>query len=98
MFMQDVRLQRVSEENTPDDPPSGRWTGMMRVRPQGRQWLEQALDELENRNEFDHLTLSDLLNHLTRQGRNITVHYINGHWLDVNSVNDIDRAGDFTSD
>ena len=98
MFMQDVRLQRVSEEHSPQDPPCGRWTGMMRVRSQGRQWLEQALDELGALPGYDKLTLPDLLNHLTRSGRPVTVHYINGHWLDVNSVNDIDRAGDFTSD
>ena len=98
MFMQDVRLQRVCEEQLPDDPPSGRWTGMMRVRSRGRLWLEQALDELEARPGYDKLTLPDLLNHLTRSDRPVTVHYINGHWLDVNSVNDIDRAGDFTSD
>ena len=98
MFMQDVRLQRVYEEKLPDDPPSGRWTGMMRIRSRGRLWLEQALDELEALPAFDKLTLPDLLNHLTRSGRPVTVHYINGHWLDVNSVNDIDRAGDFTSD
>ena len=98
MFMQDVRLQWVSEEKIPEDPPSGRWTGMMRVRTRGRIWLEEALDELENLPDFDQLTLPNLLNHLIRQGRTVTVHYINGHWLDVNSVNDIDRAGDFTSD
>ena len=98
MFMQDVKLQRVREEKLPDDPPSGRWTGMMRIRSQGRLWLEQALDELEAQPGFDKLTLPDLLNHLTRSDRPVTVHYINGHWLDVNSVNDIDRAGDFTSD
>lgn len=98
MFMQDVRLQQVREEKLPDDPPSGRWTGMMRIRSRGRLWLEQALDELETLPGFDKLTLPDLLNHLTRSSRPVTVHYINGHWLDVNSVNDIDRAGDFTSD
>ena len=98
MFMQDVRLQQVREEKLPDHPPSGRWTGMMRTRSRGRLWLEQALDELEARDGFDKLTLPDLLNHLTRSSRPVTVHYINGHWLDVNSVNDIDRAGDFTSD
>ena len=99
MFMQKVKLQRISEQIIPEaDSPSGRWTGMMRVRAEGRKWLEQALDSLENQPGFEQLTLPDLLNHLTRQGRTITVHYINGHWLDVNSVNDIDRAGDFTTD
>lgn len=99
MFMQEVGLERITEgKPAGPDKPSGRWTGMMRVRAQGRQWLEQALDALENKAEFDRMTLPDLLNHLIGQGRTITVHYINGHWLDVNSVNDIDRAVDFTSD
>jgi phosphoenolpyruvate phosphomutase len=26
----------------------------------------------------------------------VRVLYINGHWLDVNSLEDLDRAGDFT--
>ena len=98
IFMQDVRLERVSEEKTPANPPSGRWAGMIRVRAQGRLWLEQALDELQADADFAQLTLPDLLNHLSASARPVTVHYISGHWLDVNSVNDIDRAGDFTTD
>ena len=99
MFMQEVSLVHVTEgKPAGPDKPSGRWTGMMRVRTQGRQWLEQALDALGDQDGFDRLSMPDLLNYLVSQGRTITVHYINGHWLDVNSVNDIDRAGDFTSD
>ncbi len=99
MFMQDVCLDHISV-GIPSGPdrPSGRWTGMLRVRAQGRIWLEEALETLEKQADFNRLTLPDLLNYLARQGKTITVHYINGHWLDVNSVNDIDRAGDFTSD
>ena len=99
MFMQEVGLEHIKEgKPVGPDKPSGRWTGMMRVRAQGRQWLEQALDTLGGQDGFDRFSMPDLLNHLVRQGRRVTVHYINGHWLDVNSVNDIDRAVDFTSD
>lgn len=99
LFMQEVKLQRISEERaTGAARPSGRWTGMIRVKGGGRKWLEEALDTLAQQDDFAKLNLPDLLNHIARQGKPIKAHYINGHWLDVNSVNDIDRASDFTAD
>ena len=93
LFMQEVKLQRISEERaTGAARPSGRWTGMMRVKGDGRKWLEEALETLAQRDDFARLNLPDLLNHIARQGKPIKAHYINGHWLDVNSVNDIDRG------
>jgi phosphoenolpyruvate phosphomutase len=96
-FMQDVTLTQVSSANNENNKkPSGYWIGMMRVRKQGREWIDAALDELKTESNFNELTLPDLLNHLINQGKPINVHYIDGHWLDVNSLDDIDRAGDFT--
>jgi phosphoenolpyruvate phosphomutase len=96
-FMQNVTLTQVSSlASESNKKPSGYWIGMMRVRKQGRKWLEVALEELKSESNFNDLTLPDLLNHLIQQGKPIHVHYIDGHWLDVNSLDDIDRAGDFT--
>lgn len=93
---QDVHLLRISNEaRLGSKDPSGRWIGMLRVRSQGRQWLAQALDELKTRSDFKDLNIPDLLNHLITQGKSIKVLYIHGHWLDVNSLDDLDRAGDF---
>jgi phosphoenolpyruvate phosphomutase len=39
--------------------------------------------------------MPDLLNHLVIGGHPIKVLYINGHWLDVNNMEDLTRAGDF---
>jgi phosphoenolpyruvate phosphomutase len=69
---------------------------MMRVRKQGREWIDAAFDELKSSPDFNELTLPDLLNHLIKQGKPVNVHYIDGHWLDVNSLDDIDRANNFT--
>ena len=96
-FMQNVKLTKLSSaSDVNSNKPSGYWIGMMRVRKQGRTWIEEALEEMKVRQDFNSLTLPDLLNHLIEQGKPIHVHYIDGHWLDVNSLNDIDRAGDFT--
>ena len=94
-FMQDVMLEKLGE-NKGKRKPSGYWIGMLRIREKGRKWLEKALKELGNRDDFNTLTIPDLLNHLIEKGKPVNVHYIDGHWLDVNSLDDIDRAGDFT--
>ncbi|HIF50345.1 MAG TPA: phosphoenolpyruvate mutase [Thiotrichaceae bacterium] len=97
-FMQDVTLTQVSSSvNESNKKPSGYWIGMMRVRKQGREWIESTLDELKSESNFNELTLPDLLNHLIQQGKPVNVHYIDGHWLDVNSLDDINRAGNFTN-
>lgn len=96
-FMQNIILKELSSViKTGNKKPSGQWIGMMRVRKEGRNWIEEAIHELKPSPNFKKLTLSDLLNYIIEQGKIINVHYINGHWLDVNSIDDIDRAGDFT--
>jgi phosphoenolpyruvate phosphomutase len=97
LFGETARLLRISEFRA--DPargtPDGRWIGMIRARRDGCRWIAEALESLRARADFDKLTVPDLLNHLIEDGRTISVHYIHGHWLDVNSLEDIDRAGDF---
>ncbi len=96
-FMQNVLLESLSISSaSTKKKPSGYWIGMMRVRKRGKKWIDKALKELNKRDDFDSLTLPDLLNYLIEKGKPINIHYIDGHWLDVNSLDDIDRAGDFT--
>jgi phosphoenolpyruvate phosphomutase len=98
LFRDPVQLLRIEESTptAPGPPPSGRWIGMLRARGRGREWIMRALEELRAGDEFANRTIPDLLNHLVRAGRAIQVHYIHGHWLDVNQLEDLDRAGDFT--
>jgi phosphoenolpyruvate phosphomutase len=96
LFKPEVFIKHVSEQkNNKLGEPNGRWIGMLKVNSTGREWIEQALTELQGSENFNSLTMPDLLNHLVQQGKEIHVHYINGHWLDVNSLDDIDRASDF---
>ncbi len=98
MFMRPVALQRVESGQVPDQGrPAGRWVGMMKVSGGGRAQLEEALTALEQQDDFDQLAMPDLLNCLVRQGRVVTVLYVTGHWLDVNSIDDLSLAGDFTA-
>lgn len=97
MFSQDIDLLHISGSKAVDfGKPSGRWIGMLRVQGKGLEWLSNALTELHKQDDFSKLTIPDLLNHLVKNGHPVKVHYIHGHWLDVNTIEDIDRAGDFT--
>lgn len=96
LFRDEVHLLHMSEQaNERYAKPSGRWIGMLHVRGEGVELLRQALKELQKRADFNQLGLPDLLNYLVDNGERVFVHYINGHWLDVNTLDDIDRAGDF---
>ncbi len=98
LFKQEVKLTKISEKGQLDSGnPSGRWIGMMRFRKKGRKWLERALRDLRKQENFNTLTVPDLLNHLIKKGHTINVHYINGHWLDINELSDIEKAGNFIS-
>jgi len=59
--------------------------------------VSQALDELKKRPDFNTMGMPELCNYLVEQGKPIKVLYIHGHWLNVNSIDDIDRAGNFTN-
>lgn len=97
LFQEDVDLLQVTERYDPAmGKPSGRWIGMLRVRGTGRDWLIEALDRLQDRASFDRLGMPDLLNSLVSAGRPVKVLYIHGHWLDVNRMEDLGRASDFT--
>lgn len=98
LFGQDVNLLRIS--NAPETEfgyPCGRWIGMLRLRSEGKIWLRAALDALKTRPDFNTMGMPELCNYLVEQGKPIKVVYIHGHWLNVNSLDDIDRAGNFTS-
>lgn len=97
LFREEVYLKHMSAQADPRyGKPSGRWIGMLRARGEGVDWLRQGLSSLRARSDFERLGLPELLNFLVENGRLVRVHYIHGHWLDVNTLEDIGRAGDFT--
>lgn len=96
MYQQKVNLCRVtSGASSQDRPPDGRWIGMMRVRGEGGGQLRAALHELKQRHDFNELGVPDLLNQLVENGHAPQVQYVNGHWMDINNLADLERAGSF---
>ena len=98
LWGQDVLLQQVRQSsNESGNSAHGRWIGMLRTRAGGREWINDGLASLSKQENFEQLSMRDLLNHIIEQGHPVRVIYIHGHWLDVNSLADLERAGAFTA-
>ena len=99
MFGPEVELVRAfpSADEIPDVELHGQWIGVMRLKGEGQHWVHGSVERLRQRDDFDELTMTDLLNDLVDHEHPVKVMYISGHWLDVNLIEDIERATEFTS-
>jgi phosphoenolpyruvate phosphomutase len=96
MYQQKVTLQSVTADSESQTrQPDGRWIGMMRVAGQGGEYLRSAMASLKQRVDFAELGIPDLLNQLVEDGHAPQVQYVNGHWMDINNLGDLERAGTF---
>ncbi|MBT8047026.1 MAG: phosphoenolpyruvate mutase [Xanthomonadales bacterium] len=96
MYQQKVTLAQVSSaRDWGGRKPDGRWIGMLRASGAGKAQLLDSLDQLRAEDGFAGLAVPDLLNRLVRNGHKPQVQYISGHWMDINNLNDLQRAGDF---
>ena len=96
MYQQKVKLVKVtSDSKSQGRQPDGRWIGMMRVAGQGCDYLRVAMETMKQSQDFNSLGVPDLLNQLVEDGHPPQVQYVNGHWMDINNLSDLERAGTF---
>jgi phosphoenolpyruvate phosphomutase len=96
MYQQKVNLNQISDlDNWRVRKADGRWIGMLRVRGEGRAHLVEALEQLRDEGQFEDCTVPELINRLVENGHAPQVQYISGHWMDINNLEDLQRAGDF---
>ena len=96
MFQQKVSLDQVASETEIEGRlADGRWIGMMRVTGKGADHLRWAMAKLNKRVDFNELGVPDLLNQMVKDGYAPQVQYVNGHWMDINNLGDLERAGSF---
>jgi len=73
----------------------GEWMGLLRTSARGSELLRQALARRMEQGMLRHATIPDLLNELVAGGHEVRVLYTTGHWLDVDTVEDLAAAGAF---
>lgn len=72
---------------------NGEFIGLWKVSGEGARIVKKALEHLAKRENFNQLMLADLFNYISLS-HPIAVKYINGSWIDIDTILDLQKAGD----
>jgi phosphoenolpyruvate phosphomutase len=93
-FYSHVTLEEIGEDIAPDET-HGEWMGLLKVSKEAVPRLREAVAEICAGPDGRTATVPSLLRVLLDQGEKVRVLYSTGHWLDVDSLDDIVAAGSF---
>ena len=84
-----VTLEAIGSDAAGADGAHGEFIGLVKLSEDGAALVRGALDALTKDGILDRADLPDVLAHIVRQGVAIDVHYVTGHWLDVDDAFDL---------
>jgi len=93
-FYQQVYLNSCRED-LPASERHGEWMGFLRVRAPALPAVRALVAELVADPAKRQAKLHDLLSELVHRGHRVRIVYTTGHWLDVDSLDDVVAAGSF---
>ena len=82
-------------EDLREDEIHGEWMGVARFSKEIIPELSKILAGLESRDDFNKLKFHHLFQHLTDLNIKVRVIYTTGHWLDIDSLDDVVEASNF---
>ncbi len=85
---------RVANESEAD-ANTGEWIGLARLTPAGTARVRAEIEEMRNDGSVAGADMLALFARLAAKGDAPRIHYVAGHWLDVNDAFDLARARDF---
>ncbi len=90
LFSRGVEFINMSSELS-DDKITGEFIGLWKVNGKGAKIIVKALKGMAKKDDFKKLSLSALFNKVSNQCR-ISVRFIKGAWLDIDTITDLYRA------
>ena len=84
-----------SKEDMDPNMIHGEWMGVVKFSNKMVPALKQAMQKLKLNSDFDVAKFHDLFSFLVSEGHNIRIVYTTGHWLDIDTVEDLLEAGNF---
>ena len=94
-FLDDDVFLEHAEVSTSADAFHGEWIGLLKLSTQGLAWTREFLAANRADPAFSQWQMTDLLNYFVATGRKVRIHYIQGHWLDVDSLADLNQTERF---
>ena len=77
------------------DDRTGEWIGIARLTAKGADLVRAELESMRADGNLQTADLATLFARLAASGNAPRVHYVAGHWLDVNDAFDLASARDF---
>ncbi|MDH3207242.1 MAG: phosphoenolpyruvate mutase [Gemmatimonadota bacterium] len=93
-FYSEVLLEGIGDELA-EDRIHGEWMGILKVAKEAVPRFREMVADICSGPDGQAATIPTLLDRLVRCGEKVRVLYNTGHWLDVDSLDDILAAGDF---
>ena len=94
LFDQKVTLKDMGT-SLGEDVISGEWVGLLAVSSEGLHIMKETLKDLSRGENFRHTRMADFFRELIKRGHEIQVFYTGGHWLDIDDIKDLGKAGSF---
>ena len=96
-FIEDdpVLFENIVADAADADDRTGEWIGIARLTEKGAELVRAELDAMKADGTLETADLATLFARLAAGGNAPRVHYVAGHWLDVNDAFDLARARDF---
>jgi len=95
VFNQRILLTAAGED-IPDSDVNGEWTGLLRVSESALPRFRAKVAAMADDNANVKAKLHHLLSALAADGESIRVVYTTGHWLDIDTLDDLVAAGSFS--
>jgi phosphoenolpyruvate phosphomutase len=93
-FYQQVYLESA-DENLPEERIHGEWMGFLKVAAAAMPKFRSVVAALAAEPQHRHAKMLALFVELLRRGERVRVIYTTGHWLDVDSLDDLLAASEF---
>ena len=92
LYSSTVKFVKMSE-NLKAEEIHGEFIGLWKVTKNGSDIVKKAITELSKRVDFKQLAMADLFNYISTS-HPLGVKYIKGSWLDIDTIRDLEKAGD----
>ena len=93
-YLDDAPAQLTAVE-APPEAATGEWIGLLHLSAKGTERVREALAAMQAEGVLAQADLPALLQRLVGRG-GVAVHYITGHWLDVDTALDLAAARNFS--